>query len=191
MALFRIADQQARVVWIGTNRDREESICSRPLTSVQLGLAGIEGDAHGGETRPACSRFSQLYASGDTVRNTRQLSLLAQEDVSRIAELMGLEALRPELVGANIVVAGLSDFSLTPPSSRLQFASGATVVVDLPNGPCRLPDREIHGGNGVSFAVAARARRGVTGWVERPGPIAIGDHLRLFVPTEPPRSAGG
>ena len=37
-------------------------------------------------------------------------------------------------------------------------------------------------GHGESFKSAANGRRGIA-WVERPGPLATGDAVRLFVPS--------
>ncbi|MCB1313816.1 MAG: sulfurase, partial [Sedimentitalea sp.] len=68
---------------------------------------------------------------------------------------------------------------------RLQAPSGATVTVDVENGPCLWPAKEIETeapGFGKVFKPAATDRRGITAWVERPGRLAIGDAMALFVP---------
>ena len=67
------------------------------------------------------------------------------------------------------------------------MGSGATLVIDMENQPCQYPAREIeadHPGYGKGFLPAARERRGVTAWVERPGAVAVGDTVALFVPTQ-------
>ncbi len=87
-----------------------------------------------------------------------------------------------------MVLRGITDFSHIPPSSRLQAPSGAVLTVDLENGPCVFPGREIEAeapGFGNRFKPAARNRREITAWVEFPGALAIGDRLRLFVPDQP------
>jgi MOSC domain-containing protein YiiM len=87
-----------------------------------------------------------------------------------------------------LVIEGIPDFTLVPPSSRLQGPDGATLVLDMENRPCHLPAREIekvHPGKGKAFKSAAQNRRGVTAWVERPGRLALGDTLRLHVPDQP------
>jgi hypothetical protein len=43
-------------------------------------------------------------------------------------------------------------------------------------------------GFGKSFKAAARDRRGVTGWVEREGTLALGERLRLHIPDQRPWS---
>jgi hypothetical protein len=87
-----------------------------------------------------------------------------------------------------MVVEGIPDFSHVPPGSRLQGASGATLVVDIENRPCTLPARPIEGrhpGYGAKFKAAAQGRRGITTWVEREGVFALGDSIRLHVPDQP------
>ena len=67
------------------------------------------------------------------------------------------------------------------------MSAGTTLTVDLENAPCNLPAREIeneHPGFGKAFKAAAMGRRGITAWVERPGPLAVGDTVSLFTPTQ-------
>ena len=93
------------------------------------------------------------------------------------------------LAGASLVIEGLPDFTHLPPSSRLQFADGSTLVVDMENRPCHLPAKPInaaHPGAGDRFKAAAKGRRGVTAWVEREGRIALGEAVRLHVPDQRP-----
>ena len=116
------------------------------------------------------------------------MSILSAEELDQIAGALGLEALSPGLLGASMVVAGLPDFSHVPPGTRLQAPSGATLAVDVENGPCNWPGDEIeaeHPGHGRAFRHAAAGRRGVTAWVERPGRIALGESLSIFVPDQP------
>lgn len=176
------------VDWIGVVRDRDGSLRSASLKETNLEFSGLPGESHGGLTRPSCVRVEELYPLGTDIRNTRQLSIASAEDLAAIAREMGLSDLAPALIGANVVIRGIPDFTLVPPGSRIQFAGGATVTVDLENHPCNLPAREIemtHPGFGRKFKTAARGRRGITGWVEREGVIRPGDSVRLFIPTQP------
>jgi hypothetical protein len=69
------------------------------------------------------------------------------------------------------------------------FASGATVIVDLENLPCKYPAEVIerhHPGHGLAFPKRAMQKRGVVAYVERGGTIAKGDHIRILVPTQNP-----
>jgi len=178
----------AEVLWLGQVTDRKAQLESRPAATLDLTFAGPAGESHGGVTRPSCSRVLGLYPRGTEIRNTRQLSVLSDEELALIAADMGLDRLDPALVGASMVLRGLPDFSHVPPGSRLLADSGACLTVDMENRPCTLPARPIetvHPGLGARFKRAARGRRGVTAWVEAEGTVALGDRLRLFIPDQP------
>jgi hypothetical protein len=175
----------ARVAWLGRVADREAALASEPLESAELTFAGIAGEAHGGRTRPSCSRVVAQHPKGTEIANVRQLSVLSVGEM----EAMGVARLDPAWLGASLVIEGIPDFSHVPPSSRLQALSGATLVIDMENRPCHLPARVIDAqlpGAGHAFRAAAQGRRGVTAWVEREGRITVGDALRLHIPDQPP-----
>ncbi len=178
----------ASVLWIGAVKDRAASLCAVPLPSVRLTFAGLEEDAHAGSTRPACARTVELHPVGTEIRNTRQLSIVSVEELAIIAARIGMDELAPGLLGANLMIEGIPSLTLLPPSSRLQFASGATLIVDMRNMPCNLPAPGLDAakpGTGQPFKAAAADLRGVTAWVQREGPVAVGDSLKLFLPTQP------
>ena len=179
----------ATVTWLGHNADRGAALETVALAEMALSFAGFAGESRAGLTRPSDSRVLSQYRRGTPIRNTRQLSILSAEELDAIAAAMGLPALDPALVGASMVIRGIPDFSLVPPSSRLQDeASGTTLTIDMENRPCTLPARPIearHPGTGKAFKRAAVHRRGVTAWVEREGTIRLGATLRLHVPDQP------
>jgi hypothetical protein len=175
------------ITWLGRVADRDAALESEALPQIFAGFAGPEGEAHGGLTRPSCSRVLGQYKRNTPIRNTRQFSILAAEDLAAIAATMGLESLDPALLGASMVIAGIPDFSHIPPSSRLQAEGGATLVVDMENRPCTLPARPIenrHQGFGKAFKPAALGRRGVTAWVEAEGILRVGAQVRLHIPDQ-------
>lgn len=175
------------ITWLGVVDDRATGLRARGLNAVFAGFAGFEGEAHGGLTRPACSRTTSQYPKGTEIRNVRQLSILSAEEIALIAADIGLAVLDPVLLGASMVIEGIPDFTHISPSARLQGPSGATITIDMENRPCQLPAREIEKdepGHGKAFKAAARHRRGVTAWVEREGQFTIGDRLRLHVPDQ-------
>lgn len=177
-----------RITWLGHVADREAALESQGQTALKATFAGPEGEAHGGLTRPSCSRVLGQYKRNTEIRNTRQFSILSAEDLAAIAAKMGLGSLDPALVGASMVIEGIPDFSHLPPSSRLQGANGATLVVDMNNRPCTLPARPIetrHPGFGKAFKTAAKGRRGITAWVEREGTFTLGEAVRLHIPDQP------
>ena len=88
-----------------------------------------------------------------------------------------------------MLLDGIPDFSHIPPGSRLQSDSGATLVVNLNNRPCTIPSRAIeaaHPGYGAKFKPAANGLRGIVAWVEREGPLHLGDTVRLHIPDQRP-----
>ncbi len=176
-----------RIVWLGHVANRKAALESASLQSLRASFAGPEGEAHGGLTRPSCSRVLGQYPRNTEIRNTRQFSILSAEELALIAADMGLPALDPALVGATMVIEGIPDFSHLPPSSRLQGEGGATLVVDMNNRPCTLPAKPIearHPGLGKKFKPAAQGRRGITAWVEREGTFTLGETIRLHVPDQ-------
>lgn len=186
MAILVPTDIVGRVIFLGLVRDRAQSLRSEPAAAVEARFDGFAGDAHAGLTRPSCSRVLAQYPQrGTPIRNSRQASLLSAEELAATAAALGLEALPPEWVGANMALEGIPDFTRVPPASRLAFEGGAVLTVDMENAPCQFPAREIGAerpGRGKGYIAAARGRRGVTAWVEREGTIRLGEAVRLHVP---------
>lgn len=176
------------VSWLGRVVDSEATLRAEALDTAELRFEGIDGECHGGMTRPACVRTKAQYPKGTEIRNVRQLSVLSAEELAQIAVEMGLDAIDPAWMGASLVIKGIPDFSHVPPSSRLQFPSGASITIDMENRPCIYPGREIEKdrpGFGPAFKPAAENRRGVTAWVEREGVVAVGDRVTLHIPDQP------
>ncbi|EYD71129.1 MOSC domain-containing protein [Limimaricola hongkongensis] len=181
-------DFHGRVTWLGRVPHRDAApIAGEPLDEMTLGFGGLSGEIHAGTTRPSCSRVTAQHPKGTEIANTRQLSLVGAEELARIAETLGLDAIDPVWLGASVVVAGLPDFSHLPPSARLQGPDGCTLVVDMQNRPCQFPAMTIeaaHPGHGRAFKSASKGLRGLTAWVERPGTLRPGDALRLHLPDQ-------
>lgn len=177
----------ARAESILINSTPDEDLSSGRIDSVRVTYAGFEGESHSGLVRASCVRVRHQYTQGTEIRNTRQVSIVSVEDLAAIAGKMGIDALQPEWIGANLLVSGIPDFSQIPPSTRMIFDGGASLVVDLENSPCKYPGEIIerhHPGFGSLFAKSAVGHRGVTAWVEREGHINSGDTIRLYVPPQ-------
>ncbi|MCI5108981.1 MAG: MOSC domain-containing protein [Marivita sp.] len=188
MPALKPTDFYATVRWIGRVPLEGDSIVAIPQDHMDLSFDGPVGERHAGRTRPSCSRVTTQYTRGTEIANVRQLSVLSSEELAAIAADMTLEEIDPVWLGASLVIEGIPEFTLVPPSSRLQGPDGVTLVLDMENRPCHLPAREIekiHPGKGKAFKSAAVHRRGVTAWVERPGRLALGDRLRLHIPDQP------
>lgn len=188
MPALKRTDFVAAVRWVGRVPIEGESILSAPLDALELGFDGPVNERHSGRTRPSCSRVTSQHVRGTEIANVRQLSVVSAEELAAIASEMGLEWIDPVWLGATLVIEGIPEFTLVPPSSRLQGPGGVTLIVDMENRPCHLPAREIEAvfpGKGKAFKAAAQNRRGATAWVERPGCLSLGDDLRLHVPDQP------
>lgn len=177
----------ARTEVILVNSTPDEDLSSRRIKSVAVSYAGFDGESHSGLVRTSCVRVRHQYPQGTEIRNTRQISILSIEELKLIAATMGVDELLPEWLGANLLLSGIPNFSQIPPSTRLIFDGGASLVVDLENSPCKYPGDIIeshHPGFGERFAKAAVGRRGITAWVEREGEIKTGDGIRLYIPPQ-------
>ncbi|MEM8555378.1 MAG: MOSC domain-containing protein [Pseudomonadota bacterium] len=190
MPALKPTEFSATITWIGTVPDRTAALASSALDQLALSFDGPQGEAHGGATRPSCGRVTSQHPRGTTIRNVRQVSIVSEEELAVIAERLELDRVDPAWVGATLCVQGLPDFTLIPPSSRLQGPDGVTLVVDMANRPCHLPDPVIRAAVGLeklptTFKTAGKNRRGVTAWVEREGTLKVGESLRLHIPDQP------
>ncbi|MEM7439610.1 MAG: sulfurase [Pseudomonadota bacterium] len=174
------------IAYLGVVTDRDQGLASQAAPQVFASFSGAEGEAHSGLTRPACVRVRTQHPEGTKIANVRQFSIISEEEMALAADQVGLPHVKPEWMGASIMVRGLPDFTYIPPSSRLQNAAGTTLVIDMENRPCKYPGEEevepLHPGKGKKLLSALVGRRGVTAWVEREGPLAVGDVFSLHVP---------
>ena len=135
------------------------------------------GEMHAGLT-PSCSRVLSQYERGTEIRNVRQLSLVSEEELSAIADEMGIAQFDPSLIGSSVVLRGIPDFSHIPPSSRLQNDAGTTLTIDMQNRPCHLPWPKLRWITPMSKRVSKPPHG--DGGVSRPGSsvrqLSVGDH---------------
>ena len=185
--LLSKAPFSGKVEMLLANPDREAGLEKARVPEIRLLFSGIAGDCHGGLTRKSDSRMVKQFNRETEVKNARQISILSAEELAGIARDMGLPAVKPEWVGANLVTSGIPDLTLLPPSSRLQFPSGAMIVIDLENLPCRYPAAVIeryHPDPAMGFVQAARNKRGLVGWIEAEGVVKAGDAITIWVPPQ-------
>lgn len=160
-----------------------------PVDGLDLTLDGISGERHAGRARAANAREPWM-PRGAPLRNDRQISAVSIEDLEKIAEGLGLAGIDPRDLGANLLVAGLPDFSRIPAGSHLAFGGAwagegrfdghAVLKVEAYNTPCRKTGRQLaisHGRPELEFAFvkAARSLRGLVLSVSLPGRIAVND----------------
>ena len=164
---------------------------TRAATELRLGFEGIEGDFHAGHTRRSGGR-EPWYARGTEMRNERQLSIVALDELAIVAERMAIAEVKPEWIGANLVIDGIARLSMLPAGSMLFFKGGVTLKVDAQNGPCRIAGRSIaehagmadHEAASLLFPKVAKRLRGVVAWVEKPGTIEAGEEVSVRVPEQ-------
>jgi hypothetical protein len=187
MALLTKLNFKGKVDRLLRRSDRETGFVKAETGELTLTFAGPANDCHAGLTRKSDSRTKVLYMRDIDIRNVRQLTLLSVEELMDIAKRLDVPEIKPEWFGANVVTIGIPDLTLLPPSTRLQFSSGATIVVDMENLPCRqIADvvAEHYSETRLTLVPAALHKRGVTAWVEREGLIRVGDEISLVIPPQ-------
>ena len=153
---------------------------------LQVDLGGIPGERHYGMTARADSRYP-MYPRGTEIRNRRQLTAVSAEEIALVARELGVPEIAPEWLGANLVLTGLPDLTLLPAGARLLFPSGAGLICEGENEPCRGPGEVIQTqyqqmpGLAAAFVKAAQHRRGLALSVERAGLIRPGDEVTITV----------
>lgn len=168
-----------------------DDFVSQPVETLDLTFEGIAGDFHAGATRRSGGR-EPWYPRGTEIRNERQVSIVAAHELAMAAIDIGIDRIRPEWIGANLALEGIPQLSMLPPRTLLFFANGVTLKIDGQNAPCRLsgnsiadhfPDHD-HTALALSFKDAAKRRRGLVAWVEKPGRITVGEGVKVQVPEQ-------
>lgn len=168
-----------------------EDFVTRPVDALDLSFEGIAGDFHSGYTRKSGGR-EPWYPRGTEMRNERHLSIVAADELAIAAERMGIAEIKPEWIGANLVLADIPRLSMLPPGTMLFFANGVTLKIDAQNHPCSLAGRSIAENCGLDsprgaallFPKHAKRLRGLVAWVEKPGRIVNGEALTVRVPEQ-------
>ncbi|MGN6551760.1 MAG: MOSC domain-containing protein [Pararhizobium sp.] len=170
---------------------RGNDFATSPVAELDFGFDGIAEDFHSGLTRRSGGR-EPWYPRGTEMRNERQVSLVAADELAEAASAMGIAEIRPEWIGANLVVAGIPRLSMLPPRTLFFFEGGVTLRIDGQNAPCRLsgnaiadhyPDRD-RTKLALAFKDGARRRRGLVAWVEKPGRVVAGERISVLVPEQ-------
>lgn len=164
---------------------------TRPVDALPVDFRGIDGDIHGGITRRSGGR-EPWYKRGTEMRNERQLSIVAADELAIVAGRMALPKIMPEWIGANLLINGVPHLSMLPSGTLLFFAGGVTVKIDAQNGPCRVAGRQIALRSGMedieagalTFPKVAKRLRGLVAWVEKPGTIRMGEGVSVRVPEQ-------
>lgn len=164
---------------------------TRSVPGLELTFEGIAGDFHAGFTRRSGGR-EPWYRRGTEMRNERQLSIVAPDELAIVAERMELSQVRAEWIGANLAIADVPRLSMLPAGTLMFFSGGVTLKVDSQNGPCRIAGRAVARNAGMDdregasllFPKAAARLRGLVAWVEKPGTIARGETVTVRLPEQ-------
>jgi hypothetical protein len=166
--------------------DDPKTFVTRRISEANLEFGGIRGDRHFGITSKADSR-QPMYPRGTEILNRRQITIVSVEELDRIAEELGVEAVLPEWLGANVLVKGFPEWTKLTMGSRILFPSGAGLICMGENQPCTLPGDEIqkhyedHEKLSLRFVRAGYKRRGIVCAVEKPGIIHANDEVQVLV----------
>lgn len=169
----------------------KDSFVTAATDTLDLTFEGIRGDYHAGLTRRSGGR-EPWYPRGTEMRNERHISILAADELDMIASAMGLADVKPEWIGANMVVDGIPSLSMLPPRTLLFFEGGVTLKVDGQNAPCKVAGRSIaeraqtadHTSTALDFVKASKRLRGIVAWVEVPGLIRSGEKVDARLPEQ-------
>ena len=166
--------------------DDPETFVTKRIAKANLEFGGIRGDRHFGITSKADSR-QPMYPKGTEILNRRQITIVSGEELDRIAEELGVESIRPEWLGANVLVKGFPELTKLTMGSRILFPSGAGLICMGENKPCTLPGDEIqkhygeHEKLSLRFVRAGNKRRGIVCAVERPEIIHEHDDVQILI----------
>lgn len=169
----------------------KDEFITQSVDEVKTTFDGFPEDRHSGNLRKSGGREKVQYKSGTTIRNNRQWSALSKEELLIIADKMGIDEVKAEWVGANLIFEGIPSFSKLPPLSHIiinpESPEFVSLIVFEENGPCQHPNKviakETAGQTWKStFMVAAKGLRGTVGWVDKPGFIRVGDKVEVLIP---------
>lgn len=181
----------ARVVSVhaGGNDD----LSKERQAEIRLELDGVVGDSHRSYFRKAWAGDKQ--PKGTVRRNERQWSAVSEEELADISKAMDLKApITAAQLGANLCLRGVEQLSRLPKGTLLSFSSGAELMVEEYNPPCRDMGEYLASlytttsGDELSptaFSKAARLMRGIVGVVEVAGTISEGDKVGVHIYTTP------
>lgn len=171
---------------------RTDSIITQRKEIARVFDNGLEGDKHTGWFRGADVR-AKHYPKGTRIWNSRQVSIVSEEELKEIGEAMKIPEIRPEWLGANLCLKGIPNLSLLPPGSKIFIASyygGLDVGFQITalNKPCINPGYIIQEHYSdidhieCRFPTAAHNKRGVVAVVEHSGIIKEGSLVTVWVP---------
>jgi len=181
--------QKLRGSVAGLFKAEGSSFVTTAVDELALTFEGIPGDVHAGYSRRSGAR-EPWYQRGTEMRNERQLSILAPDELRVAARRMDIPELKPEWIGGNMLLDGIDNLTRLPPRTGLFFDGGVTIRIDGDNLPCRDSGRSIvaqfENRDDIEFEFPKQSRdlRGLVGWVEKEGVIASGEGFEARIPPQ-------
>ena len=161
----------------------DENLSKTEHDTIQVELDGIVGDKHRGYVRECWSGDKQ--PEGSSRRNERQWSAVSVEELAEITGDMGSsDEITAASVGTNLCIEGIPELSRLPKGTLLKFPSGAELIVEEYNPPCKYMSEiqgKLHGVSNTAFSKASKLKRGIVGVVEAAGKIDRGDDVTIVL----------
>lgn len=167
------------------------SLVSKRVSHVRVLENGLEGDKHQGWFRKADAR-AKRYPKGTRIWNSRQLSIVSEEELALVARDLGIDRIDPEWLGANMCLVGVPNVSLLQPRTKIFIpnedgGSEVGLYITAPNKPCIGPGEiiQLHNphiqGLATVFPKVAMNRRGVVAVVEYGGIVREGVVVSVII----------
>ncbi len=165
------------------------SMITHEVEDLIVDFDGWPNDRHSGHEKKAGGR-EKHYKTGTTIRNNRQWSAISLEELELIAQRMKIDVVKPEWIGANLVISGIPNFSSIRSLSHIfvnpESEDAPVLTVFEQNKPCHIAHKAILDSHDkepqLNFAKAAENIRGLVGWVDKPGIIRKGDRIKIRFP---------
>lgn len=161
---------------------------THPQEFVNVGLEGIQGDAHSGSMRESFTKPGTLKP------NDSPISIVAQEVIEAMNSRFGL-SIRHGGFNEQVVVSGLGDLSDVTIGSVVAFDGGVTLEVVRNAYPCERLN-SFHGEPLLAKALVDKqpdgstiTRRGILAFVREPGRLAPGETVTIQPPTPLPNGS--
>ena len=150
-------------------------LIAAPMRPGSLTWIGLRPARHADMTMPEeATLVAQTGILGDryhTTRNgSRQVTLIAAEDLAAISAFLGRDTVSPQLLRRNLVTSGINLFALKGQRFRV---GPATLEASGDCAPCSKMEQTF----GVGGYNAVRGRGGITARVIEGGTVRIGDRV--------------
>ncbi|HSM24909.1 MAG TPA: hypothetical protein VK856_08615 [Anaerolineaceae bacterium] len=168
--------------------NKEDSF-SVPVNSASFTFEGMVGDKHASINTMLRTKHPEFKQKIE-VRNTRQISLMSVEELSLIAEDIGIPEIKAEWLTTNLLISGIPHLSQLPPGTRFYFDGGLILYNEGQNFPCKTAGNIILEkyphieGIQHQFIKSALDKRGLIGWVEHPKVLHVGSSVEVDLPPE-------